>query len=76
MKMNTDNISNPLPDELISLSQAAELSGLSISYLRRLVSDEEIWGRKIGRNWVTTEKAIREFLAQERKLGRKSKQPV
>ena len=62
-----------LPKELISLSEAAKLSGLSASYIRRLVSQDEIWGLKIGRNWVTTEQAVREFLARDRKPGRKPK---
>ena len=63
----------PKIDELISVSAAAELSGLSQSYIRRLVSQGEIWGKKLGRNWVTTEKAIWEYLAQDRKPGPKPK---
>jgi excisionase family DNA binding protein len=63
----------PRLDELIPLKKAAKLSGLSTSYLRRLVSQGEIWGKKLGRNWVTTEQALREFLARERRPGRKPK---
>jgi predicted HTH domain antitoxin len=33
--------------ELISLHEAAKLSGLSPNHLRRLVSEAEIWGRKL-----------------------------
>ncbi|MCP4420957.1 MAG: helix-turn-helix domain-containing protein [Chloroflexi bacterium] len=63
----------PELDELISLSEAAELTGLSASHLRLLVRQGEIWGRKLGRNWLTTEQAAREYLAQENKPGPKPK---
>jgi len=71
----TDDVKNVQPqlDELISINEAAELSGLSISLIRRLVGDGRIWGKKIGRNWVTTEAAIRDYMALERKPGRKPK---
>ena len=64
----------PKLDELISLSQAAELSGLSPSHLRLLVSEVEIWGKKLGRNWFTTEQAVREYIARGIKPGPKPKQ--
>lgn len=57
----------PELNELISLSQATELSGLSPSHLRLLVSRGEMWGVKLGRNWFTTAQAIDDYL----KLGRK-----
>lgn len=57
----------PELDELISLSQAADLTGLSASHLRLLVRKGDVWGRKLGRNWLTTEQAFRECIAQENK---------
>ena len=60
-------------DELISLSQAAKLSGLSLPHLSLLIRQDKLWGKKIGRNWVTTEKAIKEYLARYRKPGPKPK---
>jgi excisionase family DNA binding protein len=63
----------PELDELISLSQAAELTGLSASHLRLLVRQGDVWGRKLGRNWLTTEQAVREYIAQENKPGPKPK---
>ena len=60
--------------ELISLSEAAELSGLHPDHLRRLVRQGDLWGQKIGRNWVTTTRAVREYLAQNRRPGPKPKQ--
>ena len=32
-----------------------------------------LWGTKIGRNWVTTEQAVQEYLARDRKPGPKPK---
>ena len=77
MTPNADDSSSEQPnlDELISLREAAELSGLSTSYLRLLVRQGDIWGVKLGRNWVTTAEAVKEFLATERKRGPKLKKP-
>ena len=67
------SIDQPLLDELIPLTKAAELSGLSPSHLRLLVSSGEIWGKKLGRNWFTTAQAVREYLARDRRPGPKPK---
>ena len=60
-------------DELISLSEAANRTGLSASHLRLLVRQGDIWGKKLGRNWLTTEEAVRQYLAQDIKPGPKPK---
>ncbi len=62
----------PRPEDLIPLNKAAKLSGLSTSHLRLLVRQKEIWGRKIGRDWFTTEQAVREYLARDHRPGPKS----
>ncbi len=72
-KKNNEVDDQPTLDDLISLSKAANLSGLSTSFLRRLVSNNQIWGIKVGRNWVTTEQEVLEYLARDRKRGPKSK---
>ena len=59
--------------ELIPLTEAAEFSGLTTGFLMRLLRNNEIWGMKFGRNWVTTKKAVREYLARDRKRGPKPK---
>ena len=66
-----DSDDQPRLDELIPLSQAAKLSGLSQGHLSLLIREKELWGVKIGRNWVTTEKAVRAYLARGRKPGPK-----
>lgn len=71
----SDKGSNDQPrlDELISLSEAAEFSGLSPGYLRILVRNGKLEGKKVGRNWVTTAQAVREYLARDRRRGPKRK---
>lgn len=61
-----------LTSKLISVTRAAEMSGLTPGYIRRLLRQEQLIGIKIGRDWFTTEEAIREYLATERRPGPKS----
>jgi hypothetical protein len=63
--------SQPNLDDLIPLSEAAELSGLTQPHLALMIRRGKLWGQKIGRNWVTTEQAVKEYLAFERKPGPK-----
>ena len=65
----------PRLDELISLREAANMSGLSLGHLGLLIRKGELWGKKIGRNWVTTEQAVREYLAREHRPGPKPNRP-
>jgi excisionase family DNA binding protein len=75
MENRNSSIRNNQPklDELISLQEAAMLSGLSQPHLSLLIRQGKLWGKKIGRNWVTTEQAVKEYLAHDRKPGPKSK---
>ena len=59
-----------LTAKLISVTRAAEISGLTPGYIRRLLRQERIYGEKMGRDWFTTAEAIREYLTQERRPGR------
>jgi excisionase family DNA binding protein len=57
---------NPQPDpltigELISLAEAAQLSGLSPKYLRDIAERGRLRAKKIGRNWVTTIAAVEQY---------------
>ena len=63
----------PKVDELISLNEAANISGLSHDHLRRLAGRGDLWAMKIGRNWVTTDKAIQDYLSRNRQPGPKKK---
>lgn len=61
----------PKLEELISLIEAANLSGLSHSHLRLLVRRGEIWGKRMGRDWFTTAQALKEYIASQPKPGPK-----
>ncbi len=65
------NSLDELTSKLISVTEAAEMSGLTPSYIRRLLRNEVIVGKKIGRDWFTTEEAVRNYLEQERRPGPK-----
>ena len=57
-------------EELISLSEAAAEFGVSAGHLRYLVGRGEVRGRKIGRNWVTTRKAVADYMRDSFKRSR------
>lgn len=59
--------------ELISLREAAELSGFTQGHLAHLIRQGGMWGKKIGRNWVTTARAVNDYLARRNKPGPKTK---
>lgn len=64
-------------EDLIPLSDAAKVSGLSQGHLGLLIRNGELWGTKIGgRNWFTTEKALKEYLATNPAPGPKPKRKV
>jgi len=73
IKNRNDEIRDCQPslDDLISLQEAAKLSGLSQPHLSLMIRQGKLWGRKIGRNWVTTKQAVQEYLARDRKPGPK-----
>ena len=68
---NDEDDSQSKLDELITLKQAAKISGLSHDHLRRLAGRGDLDAKKIGRDWVTTERSVREYLAQDRRPGPK-----
>ncbi len=63
---------SPGLSDLISLSEAAKLSGFTTRHLRHLAINGEIWAKKLGRNWFTTVMTVREYLATDRRPGPKS----
>jgi hypothetical protein len=67
------NSNQPGLDDLISLSEASIICGLSPSHLRLLVTRGDMWGRKLGRNWFTTPQAVKDYLQLSRRPGRKLK---
>ncbi len=53
-------------EELISLAEAAAISGLSMNHLGLLARRGTLRARKIGRNWITSREAVAEYLARRR----------
>lgn len=58
-------------DKLISVTEASTLSSLTPSYIRRLLRNQRLAGVKVGRDWFTTEEALRTYLALDRRPGPK-----
>ena len=52
--------------DLLSLREAAARTGLSASHLRLLARTGRVEAQRIGSYWVTTEAAVRAYLADER----------
>lgn len=55
-----------MPDErLISLKEAAALSGLSHAHLRLLARTGKLEAVRMGRDWFTTNRAVQLYLRRE-----------
>ena len=54
-------------NELISLAEAAAISGLSPTHLNHLARTGLLAARKVGRNWVTTRAAVTDYLGDAEK---------
>jgi len=74
MKMQWDQY-HPSIEELVSLREASNISGISPNHLRLLVGKGQIWGMKIDTFWVTTKEAVKKYQSLGIKPGPKSKNP-
>lgn len=74
MADETNDSSKNKAVKLISLVEAAAISGFSTGYLRRLLREEKMRGTKIGRDWLTTEEAVNDYLSTERRPGPKPRE--
>jgi excisionase family DNA binding protein len=59
----------PKKDDLLTLSQAAEVYGYSGDYLRRLAEKGRLKARKLGRNWLTTSSDVEAFIESRERRG-------
>ena len=62
-----------LAAKFISVTEASVISGLTTSHVRYLLRNGEIEGVKVGRNWLTSEKAIRDYVATGHRPGPKTR---
>ena len=60
-------------EELIPLSEAVAVSGLSQPHLNLLARQGKLRAKKIGRNWVTTRAAVLDYLGD---ASKRSKDPL
>lgn len=58
---------------LIGIEEAANFANLSIRHMRLLLSSRKIRGKKIGRDWITTEEEVQKYLLTNPKPGPKPK---
>lgn len=65
-------VEQPQLNDMVTLREAAKLSGLSYSHLRLLARTEKLWAKKMGNTWLTTAQAVNEYLARDRRPGPKS----
>jgi len=56
--------------DLITLKEAAEYSGLSLSHLRHMAQKGRLEARKMGMQWFTTREAVERYIASREKRGR------
>jgi excisionase family DNA binding protein len=54
---------------LITLKEAAEYSGLSYAYLRRIARTGRLKARKVGMQWLTTRDAVDRYIASRQQRG-------
>jgi uncharacterized protein YuzE len=64
------------PDEVISLSEASRISGIDAQALKKACQEGRMVGKKIGRNWTTTIKALSAYQQGRKHAGPGSKVAV
>ena len=60
-------------DDWITTSEAAEISGFHIEYIRRIIRNGIIYGKKWGREWMVDRNSLLEYLELNRRPGPKVK---
>ena len=57
-------------DGYIGTREASEITGLTSGYLRRLLAQGKIKGKRIGHDWIIDRKSVIKFSKTDRKIGR------
>jgi excisionase family DNA binding protein len=57
------------PAGWLTTSEAADLSGYSIQYIRRLINAGRIAAEKWGRDWFVSKVALLDYIEEMEKLG-------
>lgn len=56
--------------DYITTDEAAKLSGFTEQYIRKMIREQRIEGKKLRRDWILKRDSLLKFLATERKVGR------
>jgi excisionase family DNA binding protein len=64
------NINEVVMGKLISVTEAARQSGFTVGYIRRLLIEGRLKGKKVGSFWAIDSKELERFLANPRPTGR------
>ena len=59
--------------ELISLTEAADFSGLSAEYLRTIAVKGRLRAKRVGTQWATTKTAVEDYLKTRKFIYPKDK---
>lgn len=54
--------------KLISLKKAAKMSDYTTDYLGYLIREKKLWGKRVGRDWFTTEESLKSYLLTKKFL--------
>lgn len=65
-----------MPNDYLDTKEAAQKWGVSEVYVRRLVREGRVKGRKVRRDWIIDSKSLAEYMAGNRKRGPKAKKAV
>jgi excisionase family DNA binding protein len=59
-------------DDWITTTEAAEISGYHVEYVRKLIKSDKVKGRKVwGREWQVSRSSLLAHIAKAGKLGAK-----
>jgi excisionase family DNA binding protein len=59
----------------VTTTEAAEITGYSITYMRQLANRDRIEARKVGRDWLIERTSLLAFKAQMDRLGNDKHNP-
>jgi len=65
-----ENSSGVVMAQLISVTEAAKQSGVTVGYIRRMLIEGRIKGQKIGTFWAIDSRELARFIARPRRIGR------
>ena len=63
------------PQEWITTTEAAKLTGYTSAYFRQLVRREKLQGQKRGRDWFFQKSEVEAFAAKMKALGKDKHNP-